>query len=342
MRRFGIFLLLSLLLHLLFGLWGGIALGDRTASTANPPIIMMAYTPKSVPAAPLRTATTVRTPNTETPIAAAIPTIPATPITHPSLDTPAESAPIDQAPPDFADKKPFDTSPLLLAPQSARLKLEVRLRYRSIGPNLAGELNWQRSAEEYQLKLETLPEPEMRSDFRILRQSQGRLLVGGLAPVRYTEQRGKKAEVATNFQYTNPAAPATEPYISFSRVTDRLPLAPGVQDELSILMQIGVLLRGHPEWVSQPGNTFEIPVTSTRDAQNYQFTFIGEEMLESRLGTRRCWHVRSQPLADRYATQIEVWIAPEEDFLPMKIRLSSGEGISIETLTQEIVRQQNP
>lgn len=342
MRRVFVFLLLSVVLHLLMGFWGGATLGDRNQTETNPPVIMVAYRPQPVLAAPTApSAPNIKETQPTTPIAPKEPAVvaPADPIAE--IDTLMEAPPMDmdRAPSaDISDKKPFDAPPLLRMPQSALLKLEVRLRYRGFGPNLEGELDWQRNAETYQASLKTLPEPEMRNDFRLLRQSQGRLSQEGIAPIRYTEQRGKRAEVATNFQYLDVEKPASEPYISFSRVTDHLPLAPGTQDELSILMQIGILLRGHPEWVSQAGNTFEIPVASTRDVQNYQFTFLGEKNVESRLGNLRCWHVRSQPLADRYATQIEVWIAPEEDYLPIKIRLSSEEGISIETLTQGIVR----
>lgn len=334
MRRFSIFFLLSLLLHALFSLWGGTALGDHPQSSANPPVIMVTYTPMVSPVtrtapAPHK-AQPIKSSGADTdqpsPLEARAPEEPA-----PSIDK------VDSVLPAVADEKSH-SSPMHIAPESALLKLEVSLRYHGFGPNLAGELAWQRSADGYQLRLETLLEPEMRRDLKILRKSQGQLLPEGLAPVRYTEQRGKKAEVATNFQYAATATPESAPYISFSRVTDRFPLAPGSQDELSVLMQVSVLLRAHPDWLSQPGSTFEIPVAGTRDVQKYQFTFIGEELVSSRLGTQPCWHVRSQPLADRYATQIEVWLASKEGFLPIKIRLSSGDGISIETLAQEIVR----
>jgi hypothetical protein len=72
--------------------------------------------------------------------------------------------------------------------------------------------------------------------------------------------------------------------------------------------------------------------------QDYHFTLVGAAEVSTGLGTLPTWYVRSQPLADRYATKIEAWLATEHDFLPVKIRFSSDEGISIETLAREITR----
>lgn len=222
-------------------------------------------------------------------------------------------------------------------PSNFLLKLDVHLSFYGLGPQIPGEFEWQLDDNKYTLRLETLPAPNMRRELKIVRQSQGKLHKGLLMPEQYIEQHGKKAPVTAHFTYAS-HGDANSSTISFSRIKDKISLPNGVQDQLSIFMQLSALLRMHPEWLHSSGKTFEIPVASTRDIQSYFFNLVGEVVITNQQGVHHCWHIRSQPLEDRYATQIEAWLEPEANFLPLKIRLSSNDGISIEMLTQQIIR----
>ncbi|TAK91443.1 MAG: DUF3108 domain-containing protein [Burkholderiaceae bacterium] len=220
----------------------------------------------------------------------------------------------------------------LTLPPSVLLKLTVRT---TLG-TLDGELEWLVENGGYNLRLETLLRPDSLSALKLIRRSTGGFDSSGLAPRRYTEQRGGRAEVATNFLRTREELGGlTEPLVTFSRVTDRIPLAAGVQDELSVLMQLGFLVRGNPELLQQPGSTFEVPVAGTKGVEFFNFTLIGQETVRSDLGAVATWHLRSQPLQDRYGTRIEVWLAPEHDFLPVKSRFDFGFAF-IELLAEKI------
>jgi hypothetical protein len=85
--------------------------------------------------------------------------------------------------------------------------------------------------------------------------SDGLISSTGLQPVRYTEQRPKKAEVAINFNHS-------QQIVSFSRIEDKLPLPMHVQDFASLLMQLGVWADTYPQAFVE-GATLTIPLART-------------------------------------------------------------------------------
>ncbi len=315
-------LLLSLLCHLVLLVWLS-ADGSAWQSVPDLPPITLVKLVQPVIGTPAHPAPPATTP----PSASAISANPPEPAKAP---VPAAPTPV----PEPVATAPTLPSPAqaLAPPPNALLTLEVRTTLGS----LDGELEWVAHNGRYHLRLETLLREDSLPALKLVRRSQGGFDHHGLAPSRFTARQGKRAEVATNFlRRPDELGDADAPLVSFSRVADRIPLPAGVQDELSVLMQLGFLLRANPELLQQGGNTFEVPVAGTRALETYYFTLLGKVEVRSDLGTLAAWHVRSRPFPDRYSTTIEVWLAPAHNFLPIKARFDFGNA-SIEMLTQKI------
>ncbi len=321
-------LLLSLLFHLLLVGWLSSYLPTWRSAAVEPPITLVKLV-QPVIGSPVRVAPPAP-PTSPPPPASAIS---ASPPATPEKPAHAIPAPLPEPEPPVSAPPSPDTH-ALAPPPNTLLTLEVRT---TLG-TLDGVLEWVVQEGRYRLRLETRLRPESLAALKLLRRSQGGFDSHGLAPSRFTAQQGKRAEVATSFLRNRAElGDVQEPLVTFSRVADRLPLSAGVQDELSVLIQLGFLLRANPKLLQQEGNTFEVPVASTRAVETYHFTLLGKTEVRSDLGVVSTWHVRSQPLSDRYATTIEVWLAPDYHFLPIKTRFDFGNAY-IEMLTQKISR----
>lgn len=174
-----------------------------------------------------------------------------------------------------------------------------------------GELIWLQDGSQYNARL------ALRVLFRTIRSrtSVGRVGPGGLEPERFSDTR--RSEVATHFVRESGQ-------IVFSSTTTPAPLQPGAQDELSVILQLSALLAGDPARHG-PGSSFSVQTAGTRDAEVWSFSVDGDEAQATPAGefqARKLTRLPRKPF-DR---KIELWLAPELGWLPVRIRQTEPNG----------------
>nr|WP_297353493.1 DUF3108 domain-containing protein [uncultured Caldimonas sp.] len=187
----------------------------------------------------------------------------------------------------------------------------------------AGELTWRPQGTAYQLKLEG----KVALVGTVLTQvSKGGLDANGIAPVRFTDRRLRRAEQAASFQRETGK-------ITFSGRADEHPLVPGVQDRLSWMVQLPAIAQADPSRV-RAGRTVVLMVVGARgDARVWTLRSDGVQGV--RVEGRTVQAVKLvREREDPHDTTAEVWLDPQRHHLPVRARLTDGNSDALELLLQ--------
>ncbi|MEO6353461.1 MAG: DUF3108 domain-containing protein [Burkholderiaceae bacterium] len=148
--------------------------------------------------------------------------------------------------------------------------------------------------------------------------SEGAIDRFGVAPLLYTEKRFRKPATNTHFR--------REPKIvSFSASTMTYPRQGGEQDRASITWQLAALGRGDSS-LFVPGAQIEMMVAGVRDAEIWSIRVIGLEQLRIPAGEMPAWHLVRQPRADSFGQTIDIWLAPQQQWYPVRMRFTEHNG----------------
>jgi hypothetical protein len=233
------------------------------------------------------------------------PTADSAPVDVALADKPAE--PASAAAP--AQEKPyhFDASKL-----STSTRLMYNLKTNKFPFSLNAELLWRNLGASYSARLSY-------SAFGLTRMqtSRGQVTPVGLAPERFADKY--KSEVAAHFNYAGGK-------ITFSANTPDAVLLPGAQDRLSVLMQLGALLASDPERF-KTGTTVALQTVGPRAADIWLFTVGESESLAMPGGTVSGLKLERNP-RDLYDQKVEVWLSPQLNYLPARIRITETNGDS--------------
>ena len=307
-RRLAAWVGLSLLLHLFAlvlvdGLWAPApaAIGTPVALRLvreRPDKVAPAAVPPAAPPparAPVRAAAE----------AAAAP--PSTPI------TPASSATAAPATPPPAAATP-GIAPLQMPgryrvrlPPSATLTYAVT-RSAPGQPALAGEaaqLVWEETNGAYRLRVEGVLG---------LLESEGRGDDAGIAPDQASE-----AGAAGGTQLTRFNREARR--IEHGPLAASEPLRLGSQDRASVLMQLAGIGLAEPDQVQ---DTIDIVVAEAAGVRVVRWQVMGNEQLDTPAGVLAT--VRLAQLAPAGEARVEVWLAPQRDWLPVQLRVTRPDG----------------
>ena len=300
-----------------------------------------------------------RTIEASTPRAAQVPTVKPNRVARPPADLPkppqgqvdikeqpSSSAPSQPDPPSFANPQELAdlTAPVALPARSAsavdlppfkraasnapdapsltevtsfKAPASTVLTYRMQGQSkgltywATGELLWQQDGQRYDAKLEV-------SAFLIGTRTQtstGTLGPEGLMPTRFGDK--SRSELAAHFQ-------RDKNIISFSANTPSVPLLKGAQDRLSVIIQLGALLAGDPARYPT-GTMLSFQTASQREAEVWQFSVEKEETLQLPYGSVVAVKLNRSPRRE-FDQRIEVWLAPEFGYLPVRLRVTNANG----------------
>lgn len=221
-----------------------------------------------------------------------------------TLDTTASAAPTPTPAP-AALPLPFRADRL-----SASTRLIYSLQTSKFPFPVQGELLWLNQGDTYSARL------SYRA-FGLSREqtSRGHITASGLAPERFSDKY--RSELAAHFNYA-------ENKISFSANTPDAVLLPGAQDRLSVLLQLGALLASAPERYP-PGSTLSVPTTGPREADIWLFTLAAIEPLDVAGQALAAVKLERQPRRP-YDQKVEVWLAPELGYLPVRIHITEANG----------------
>lgn len=345
-RRLLLLLGLSLLLHLITigGLPGWTVPSPQETRTLNATLVPPPpKEPEPVPEKPPEAAPAEKpaSPRSE---AKPRPLTPAPPLSEPIEASPAlpETAALPPPPvllpPAEAVKPATHPSLFTVPPSSATLHYRVEANDpRTDPPRMyfgSGTMLWKTNGERYDLDLQIRVNILFVSISALSSHSEGRVDESGLMPLRYTETPRSRSTLSVNFNRDERNS------VTFSASTNNLPLAAGMQDRLSVLMQLGAVLRGNPA-LNQPAlnvvnAVFDTAVAGTRGTvEAWRFIPVGRENIETGAGLLPTLHLRRAPrVANKNA---DPGSQPEEDNQTMDIWIATGsttEGSDVQASAQ--------
>lgn len=257
------------------------------------------------------------------PVAAALPPAASAP-QPPEPPAEAASAPVAEPPPAVAlapigaasgpTGPPAEAGGQQVPVYATRLPPPARLAYELRRGLLSGNglLVWAPDAQRYEMTLEG----GAFGQTLLAWTSRGALDAHGIAPERFTDRRGRRAEQAANFR-------RDVGKISYSGPTVEYPLPAGVQDRLSWLVQLPAILEADPA-LREPGQRIELFISGARgDADVWTFVVQGRADLDLPAGpVPQALHLLRAPRKP-FDTQAEAWLDPARGHLPVRARLST-------------------
>lgn len=150
----------------------------------------------------------------------------------------------------------------------------------------------------------------------------------GIAPVIYSEKRFRRPATNTHFHRERDT-------ISFSASTVTYPRKGGEQDRASIIWQLTGIGRGDGEKF-QPGAELDFFVAGVRDAAAWRVRVIGEEQIEIGSGKVNAWHVVRIPKPGTYDQKLDIWLAPQHEWYPVKLRFTETNGEYLDMLLSNL------
>jgi hypothetical protein len=226
-----------------------------------------------------------------------------------------------------ADDHPAVKRPVDLPP-SADLTYTISARQRGIALNGDATLVWRADGAKYSVNAE--------SRVSILgklteNRSSGTIDSYGLAPAEFYDKRVRKEAVTATFDRDGKT-------ISFSDGDKSYPIKGGEQDRVSISWQlIGVARAAKDKF--KTGSEWQFFVVGPRDADPWTFRVIGREKVQTGIGEVDTVHVaRDTPSGSREQT-LDMWLAPSNEWYPVKLRFTEGDKEVIEQTLQKVTKK---
>ncbi|SDH17655.1 MULTISPECIES: DUF3108 domain-containing protein [unclassified Duganella] len=180
----------------------------------------------------------------------------------------------------------------------------------------AATMTWHTDGSHYQASVEAgVSLLITRINLLVLR-SEGTIDDAGIAPVKVTEKRTRRAETATHFNRDAGT-------ISFSASERSYPLLPGAQDKATVPFQLGGIGRAD---INQFGSDVDIQVGEDKEATMFRFQLVGEEEIDTKMGKLVTWHLSRPPKPGSYSSRLDIWLAPGLNWYPVQIRNTEASG----------------
>ncbi len=201
--------------------------------------------------------------------------------------------------------------PPVRVPPSAQLEFEAKGTAKGFQYSAKAQLSFKTNGLTYEAKQEV-------SAFLVGSRSQtstGRITPHGLSPQRFGDKA--RSERAAHVD-------VDKGQITYSGNDEPQAASAGVQDRLSIFLQLASMIAAGPERYP-PGTLIHINVTSARTTDVWTFAVDGPETLELPAGTRQTIRLTRQP-RKRYDQVAHLWVDPAMQYLPVRIRISQANG----------------
>jgi hypothetical protein len=200
-------------------------------------------------------------------------------------------------------------------PDSVRIKYDIKGEAKGFPYSANGELVWLHDGQTYDARLEI-------SLFLLgsrVQTSRGDLTPQGLEPIRFGDKF--RGEEAAHFE-------RSKGKIIFSANTPDAVLLPGAQDQLSVFIQLAAMLGGAPS--RYPAGT-EMPFQAIgkRSAESWVFKVGDLEKLALPGGEVQGVKLSRAPTGE-FDPRVEMWLAPDMGYLPVRIRLTQSNGDFVE------------
>lgn len=187
------------------------------------------------------------------------------------------------------------------------------------------EMVWQQDGEKYALNMLATYTLLIKT-FNVFEQnSTGLVTSQGLQPLRFSDKRLNRSEVAAHFDYASEK-------ITFSANKPEVPLLAGAQDRISVIWQLAGLLAAQPAR-HPPGSTLTIQTVSASDAEPWLFTVNEPETLNLPTGSHMALRLTRNPRRE-FDQKIELWFATGLNHLPARLRFTETNGDYVDAVWQ--------
>jgi hypothetical protein len=212
----------------------------------------------------------------------------------------------------------------------------TRLSYRVVGDvqgPVEGQarVEWLRQGLRYQVHLDL--SVALLASRRI--SSDGLITPAGLAPRRYDEE--------TRIVLREPRRVVIDLGEEQVRLADgRVLLRPeGVQDSASQFVQMTWLFNARPELL-QPGQSVSFPLALPRRVDTWTYDILASQPVATPAGLLPAVHVKPRREAGGGDLTVEFWVAPSLQYLPVRLAIRQGRGITLELLLERLPEQAAP
>jgi hypothetical protein len=164
--------------------------------------------------------------------------------------------------------------------------------------------------------------------------SRGLVDENGVSPVLYSEKRFRKSETHTHFR-------REDGLISFSASTISYPRHGGEQDRASIVWQLAAIGLGDPGRY-QSGAQLEFFVAGVRDGETWTMQVLGLEDIDTASGHVKAWHVVRVPRPGSYEQKLDIWLAPERNWYPLRLRWTETSGEFLDMSASAVTPLESP
>jgi len=158
-------------------------------------------------------------------------------------------------------------------------------------------------------------------------ESQGALGPFGLAPERYTETRIRRGTVAANFDWDGRR-------VTFSARSHERALMDGLQDRISFQFQLMLLGQAQPERFRAGAQTV-LWMAGRDDVSAYRFRSGGRDTTATGIGEQSTVRIE-RIVAGESDARMEVWLAPELGWLPVRLRFTDRYGRVTESVLESM------
>lgn len=204
-------------------------------------------------------------------------------------------------------------------PPSADLHYELQARQRGFGLKGEAIVTWRAGDGNYAVSAESrVPVLGTITQDR----SSGTIDAFGLAPGEFVGKRMRKDPTTATFDREAKA-------LRFSDSKQVYPLKGGEQDRVSITWQLAAVARGAGERF-KPGSRWPFFVAGPRDAETWVFKVLRREKVQTGLGEVEAVLVARQPVREKKDQELEIWLAPQHEWYPVKLRYADGDKEQIE------------
>jgi hypothetical protein len=195
-------------------------------------------------------------------------------------------------------------------PPAATLRYQVRRGFL----HGDGQIRWRPAGAAYRLVLEA----SIAGLTLLVQTSEGAIDVHGIAPVRFLDQRARRAAQAANFVRETGR-------ILFSGTAVEWPLVAGVQDRLSWMIQLAGIVAADPALLHE-GSRITMAVVGARgDADVWSLRYVGQETVETPSGRIAAFKLIREGHSPN-DTSAEVWLDPARSYLPVRATLGNSSG----------------
>ena len=218
---------------------------------------------------------------------------------------------VDIRPPGGTGHSAGAPPPPVRVPAPTRLAFDVSGQAKKFAYSARAELLWQHDGNRYEARQEI-------SAFLVgarTQRSVGTITDQGLLPEKFSDK--SRSEQAAHFDYAKGR-------VTFSANTPDAVAGPGVQDRLSLFIQLGAMLAADPARFV-PGTQITLTTVSARSADRWTFTVEGPETLDLPAGPTPALKLLRLPRKD-YDQKAELWVAPGLGYLPARIKLNQANG----------------